>query len=767
MTSFIKILARVSNPCANFIPHLLFYFLLLIAFPAFAITPLEWKVGYSAEKSKAPAKYVPSLVPGAVQLDIAKAEKYPPHEFADNYKMFGWMEDQYYTYLSSFKKPALKSSERLYFVSKGIDYQFEIFVNDQQVHYQEGMFTYVDIDITDFLKDDNNLKIIVYPVPKRVPRPVDRSQASHVVKPAVSYEWDWHPRLVPLGIWDETGLEVRNRSHLTDFYVSYELNNTFDKAFIRIEGEGRNINGLTYNWTLKDLSGNTVLTQKGTIAGDLFFGDSITFSNPVLWFPHDHGTPYLYTSSTELIDRSGAIIDVKTHQTGFKRVRLVMNTGAWNEPEEFPKTRSVPPAQFEVNGRRIFAKGTNWVNPEIFPGIITRERYAELIDLAVGLNFNMFRIWGGGIINKESFFELCDERGILVWEEFPLACNNYPDDPHYLKILKQEATSIIKRLRKHPSIALWCGGNELFNNWSGMTDQSLPLRLLNSMCLELHPTIPYNPTSPLMGMGHGCYLFKYLDGTEVYENMNKSKFTAYTEFGVPGMSPVDVLKKIIPAKDLFPPRDNTAWRDHHAFGAWVGDTWLSLNDIESYFGKAPDLETLVQQSQLMQSEGYKAIYEEARRQKPYCAMALNWCYNEPWPAAVNNSILVYPAIKKPAYNAISASCRPVLTSARFSKFQWNEGEEFFADLYVLNDTFKDVASLKISVKLKSSQGEETILKWDSPVSASNTNVAGPTVRFRLPRWANTDRFEVLLDVEGHPEYNSSYTLLYKSRRFRL
>lgn len=131
-----------------------------------------------------------------------------------------------------------------------------------------------------------------------------------------------------------------------------------------------------------------------------------------------------------------------------------------------------------------------------FSGIITRARYEELIDLAVEANFNMFRIWGGGIINKESFFELCDEKGILVWEEFPLSCNLYPDDPHYLSVLEQEATSIVKRLRKHPCLAMWCGGNELFNNWSLMTDQSLPLRLLNSICLEYDPLVPYNPTSP-------------------------------------------------------------------------------------------------------------------------------------------------------------------------------------------------------------------------------------------------------------------------------
>ncbi|MCL2327031.1 MAG: hypothetical protein FWC39_00815 [Bacteroidetes bacterium] len=723
---------------------------------------LEWQVGYSPDKSKAPSKFVPAQVPGAVQLDIAKAEKYPPYEYADNYKMFLWMEDRFYTYLSSFKKPVLEEFERVFFFSKGIDYEFEIYLNDKFIHQQEGMFTYVDIDITDFLKEENVLKIIVHPVPKMVKEPTDRSQAAHVVKPAVSYGWDWHPRLVPLGIWDETGLMVRNRSHLTDIYVSYELNNSLDKAFIQLQGEGRNVKGLTYSWTLKDQSGSTVLTQKGEIAADLFTGNPIVFDNPALWFPHDHGMPYLYTSHFELHDRSGNVIDAKSQKTGFKRVRLVMNEGAWKEPSTFPKTRSVPPAQFEINGKRIFVKGSNWVNPEIFFGTITRERYEELIDLAIGLNFNIFRVWGGSIINKESFHELCDERGILVWEDFPLACNNYPDDPHYLKILRQEATSIIKRLRQHPSTALWCGGNELFNDWSRMTDQSLPLRLLNSLCLELNPTIPFNATAPIMGMGHGHYLFVDFDGkTEVYKTINNARFTAYTEFGMPGMSPVEVLKKIIPAKDLFPPRDHTAWRDHHAYGAWVGDTWLSLNDIESYFGKAPNLETLVQQSQLLQSQGYKAIYEEARRQKPYCAMAINWCYNEPWAAAVNNSILAYPNIKKPAYDTISASCRPVLASARFSKFQWNEGEDFFADIYVLNDTFKEVPSLKISVKLKPAKGEEVIMKWESPVAEPNTNVAGPTVRFRLPYWEATDRFEVILDVEGHSEYSSSYILLYK------
>ena len=121
-----------------------------------------------------------------------------------------------------------------------------------------------------------------------------------------------------------------------------------------------------------------------------------------------------------------------------------MNEGAWIEPQGFPKSRSVAPIQLEINGRKIFCKGTNWVNPEIFPGIITRVRYEELLDRAVEANFNMVRIWGGGIVNKESFHELCDEKGILVWQEFPLACNNYVGYPEYLPCLSRSRNPLSK-----------------------------------------------------------------------------------------------------------------------------------------------------------------------------------------------------------------------------------------------------------------------------------------------------------------------------------
>ena len=718
-------------------------------------TLLNWELGYSKTADGTPSKWIPAQVPGAVQLDIAKAENYEPYYYAEHWKDYLWMEDQFYTYRTFFVKPELISGERLFFVSKGIDYQFKIFVNGEELLSQEGMFTPVNLDLTNKLKQSNELKILVYPAPKVPGRPVDRSQASNSVKPAVSYGWDWHPRLIPLGIWDETYLEKRPASFIDDFHVNYDLNQDLTKAEIKLQISGQNLDGVPFIWTLKDENGKEVLKSEGKTMLD--------FSNPNLWWPHDHGKPYLYSSTIQLLDASGKVIQISESKIGFRRIKLLMNEGAWREPDGFPKTRSVPPAQLEINGRKIFCKGTNWVNPEIFPGIITRERYNELLDLAVEANFNILRVWGGGIVNKESFFELCDEKGILVWQEFPLACNNYPDDAHYLSILQQESASIINRVKKHPSLAFWCGGNELFNAWSGMTDQSLALRLLNSQCLELDPNSPFIPTSPLMGMGHGNYVFRDLQTKEeVFSSMARAHYTTYTEFGMPAPSSVAVLKTIIPKEELWPPKPGTSWESHHAYKAWVGNTWLCQDIIEDYFGVSNSLEELVANGQLMQGEGYKCIYEEARRQKPYCSMATNWCYQEPWPTAANNSLISYPAIPKPGYYAVKNACRPVLASARFSKFKWTEGEAFFADVWMLSDLPDDLPAGKVKIKLVAGTSELVLLSWDYNAMKSNVNQVGPTVRCKLPAW-NTDRFKVVLEVESHPEYSSEYTLAYQPR----
>ncbi|HEY3390372.1 MAG TPA: hypothetical protein VGK38_12410, partial [Prolixibacteraceae bacterium] len=243
---------------------------------------MKWDLGYAANKDAKPEKWIPSTVPGAVQLDIAKAEKYAPYYYAEHWKDYLWMEDNYYTYRSNFKMPELSANEKLYFISKGIDYQFEVYINDEKILEQEGMFTAVHLDLTQKLKENNTLIVKIFPAPKLHDKPADRTQASHSVKPAVSYGWDWHPRLLPLGIWDETYLDIQPASYVDDIHVNYQLNSDLTKADISLEVNGRDLKGSRYQWNLKDKAGKVVSKAQGNIESDDFKSTAI-INDPNLW----------------------------------------------------------------------------------------------------------------------------------------------------------------------------------------------------------------------------------------------------------------------------------------------------------------------------------------------------------------------------------------------------------------------------------------------------------------------------------------------------
>lgn len=747
---------------------ILSYFSFMYTFAQEKKEMLTWEIGYHKNAEETPAKWLPSTVPGAVQLDVMKGENYKqPYWYGNNVEQFDWMEDWYFTYRTKFNKPVLGAGQKLYFHSKGIDYHFKVLLNGVELLEQEGMFTYVDIDMTSVLKETNELKIVIRPVPKIKEAATFvkgtetyRQNARESAKPAVSYGWDWHPRLVTRGIWDETYLSIRNEAHITTTDITYELNEALTAAQLKLNVGGPELTGKYFKWLLKDNKGKTVLektgqlqTGKEVITGKL---DNIT-----LWWPNGYGDPVLYTSELELYNTDKKLLDRKVSKIGFRKVKLLMNEGAWDEPNIFPVTRNVSPSSFEINGKRIFAKGTNWVHPEIFIGTITANLYEAQVKLAKEANMNILRVWGGGITNKESFYDYCDQYGMLVWQEFPLACNNYTDDAAYLRVLEQEARSIVSRIKQHASLVLWSGGNELFNSWSRMTDQSLALRLLNSICYQLDPATPFIYTSPQFGMGHGYYVFADLEKKEeLFQWMARANKTAYTEFGVPGAANMEVLKSFIPSAELFPPALNTAWESHHGLGAWGDKRWLDMPVLEHYFGKIQSLEDLVKYSQLTQSEGLQFIYEEARRQKPYCSMALNWCFQEPWPSAANNSLLNWPNVIKPAYHAVAKACRPVLASVRAPKFSWTKGEAFTGEVFMLNDTHQPLEAGEAIVTILFDGKEQTLLNWAFATTKAFENIAGPTARIILPAIKN-QFFKIKVTVKDKPEYTSVYTFLFK------
>ncbi|MBR7184232.1 MAG: hypothetical protein IKD37_01350 [Clostridia bacterium] len=688
----------------------------------------------------ADGEWFPARVPGNIQYDYAVAHGFGDFCYGENHRKFDEIEGFEWEYRCSLQYTQ-NPGERVFFVSRGIDYFFDIAVNGQVIYRHEGMFTITELDITDYLTGSDTLSVFVHPHPIRPDVRVGREQASASCKPAIAYKWSSHPRLLPSGIWDETYIETRTAAHIRSAEVRYTLNADFTRADIHVD---------------IDCDADCTLTLCDAEGQVVYCGGSPDFmlENPHLWWCNGQGEPYLYRWSVK------SASDEKTGTVGFRRVELVMNEGAWKKPAGFPKSRSDSPAAFRLNGRYIFAKGSNWVLPEIFPGNLDGEMISRYLTLAHDAHMNILRCQGASGINKDIFYAECDRLGIMVFMEFPLACNNYPDDPHYLRILEQEATAIILRLRPHVSVSLWCGGNELFNSWSGMTEQSLPLRLLDKLCYELSPERPFIMTSPLNGMVHGGYmLWDFKENCDCFTLFQKSRATAYSEFGISATPNADLLRAIIPEDELFPPKPGGSWEAHGAFNAWHPESWLQLDVIERY-RKPKNLEELVEASQWLQSEGLKAIFEEARRQWPYCAMAMSWCLTEPWTNAANNSIIAYPCVPKAAYYAVAESLRGVLFSARIPRFEWKAGEIFRAEIWMLNDT-QESAKADVEVELELDGVVYEQFTWHGKTKAA-ANTVGPSVNMKLP---TTGADTLILRLKAG-EYSSEYRLAYSAPYYK-
>ena len=682
-----------------------------------------------------------AAVPGNIQEDYGRFMGFPDHNFGDNCKLYEALEDDGWLYQTTVTYEA-EPGQRVFFVTKGIEYEYEVRLNGKKLAYHEGMFSPLELDITEELRGGRELEVYIYPHPKREGADVCRDQADQSCKPAVEYNWDWHPRMLVSGLWNDTYIETRYETDLTDCEVTYELSGDLKTAVVTFAADG------IAEFELYDPSGDLLYRGKDP---------QVTVSDVKLWWCAGQGEQNLYTW------KAVGATNTLTGRMGLRRVKLVMNGGAWEIPSEFPKSRSTPPITIELNGRRIFAKGSNWVNPEIFNGRIDRAIYEEQLMLVKAANMNILRCWGGAIIDKEPFFELCDELGIMVWQEFPLACNNYKGTKKYLAVLEQEATAIIKRLRRHACLALWCGGNELFNNWSKMTDQSFALRLLNKLCYEQDWNTPFIAAAPVMGMGHGHYAFLDLpSGQTVFEMFRKSHNTAYSEFGVPSIAEMEVLKEIIPEELLQHPQPNSPWETHKGYGSWnqAGeDSWLCMYIINEIFGKQPCMEDYIDKSNWLQCEGLKCIFEEARRQKPHCSMALNWCFNEPWNNCAGPVIVSYPCRPKKGYYAVGEALRDVMPSAGMDYFRWESGSLFHAELWMLNDSPADVSDT-VEVYLEVLGNKTHILSWNTGVLPAGENKRGHIIQALLPEVTEQTEFFITLE-SAHG--TSRYRLLLKPK----
>ena len=724
------------------------------------ITIDNWTLTHSDRIDGEKMEQIAAQVPGAVQLDYARAFDYEPYYYGLNFKQFDWCEDEYFFYETELDLKDIKA-KRVNLCFDGIDYKYEIYVDGVTVASGEGAFTPVTIDVTEYLGNTVKLTVALFPIPKRFAEPQNRSQASSCCKPPSSYGWDWHPRLVPTGIWKEVYIEILDEGTPYNLEASYTLTDALDLVTVTAECQVAGEGDITAALFAPD---GSLVAAENCHAKDRA-NLTLALESPLLWYPRGYGDQPIYTLK---ISGGNKTIEKKL---GFRRSRLVLNDGSiWFEMF-FPKGPMAAPATIEINGRKIFAKGSNTVNVEIFPSLMTNDRYDELVEAAYDANMNILRMWGGQYINHDHFYDRCDELGIMVWQEFMLSCNKYPDDEGFLAVLEQEARSIVKALRTHPSIAFWCGGNELFNSWSGLTNQSHALRLLDKVCYELDRNTPFNMTSPLHGMAHGSYVKavfhdeqrrrgNYANGWEFIEDLKKSSNTAYTEFGCNGGSPKDyILKYVMDEEDYLDcNEENEVWVAHHAFRAWTESAWLGIPEIYHYFGNCGDVDDIIDKSIYLQSLCYKTMFEEMRRQAPKCMMAINWDFNEPWPCAAGNSLIAWPAIKKDAYFAVKDALRPTMLSLELPRNRYLTGDNVTAKVWLLNDSDIKSESCSAEVYLLS-DGEKKHLATISvgDVGARQNACAG---EFMLEIDEGvSERFSISIECDI-PEYCSVYNLVH-------
>ncbi len=714
---------------------------------------LQWTLGFSDQIHIAPDTYIPAAVPGAVQLDMKRAHNLPDYNFGCNVRQYEWMEKKYWHYKAA-AHVEQASNQIPFLVFESIEYRYDIYINSHHMTSGEGIYTPVTLNLSEFLGQNITVEVIIHPAPIRPGAAYRKKEYSASCKAPFSYGWDWSPRMVALGICGNAYLEYRPLSAIEQFDITYTLSSDLSSANVEVTFStlqpADSITFALYGQQKEPVfeTALSIPENHGAL--------SFTLNDPALWWPSGHGSQNMYTAVLQAFVASG-MTDRAEKRTGFRSVKLVMNEGEWERSEALPATQRKCPAALEINGKRIFAKGSNWVPPDFFLSRMTDELYDTLIRLVKDAHMNILRIWGGGYVNRDIFFDLCDQYGILVWQEFPLACANYPDDDEYLTVLDQESVSVIRRLRSHPCLSIWCGGNELFNEWSGMTNQSLALRLLGRNCFDLDRHTPFMAASPLYGMGHGHYIM--YDGTqEALQIFQNAAYTAYTEFGCAAPSPYFYIESCIPSDECTVLTNGGSYELHHAVSAWRSENdWFSRNIIEYFCGETNSVKEAAEKGVFVQSLMYPYMFEAARMQQPYCSMALNWCFNEPWPTAAGNSLINYPALPKPAYFTVKNALRGKKASVRPDKLLWWFEEDCIMKIWILNDTPDEIPAGSITAFLESDGNRKELLTWNHPVVPAMNNLEGPALSFQVP--SSSDRQFVIELNASQPELSDRYTLL--------
>ena len=678
----------------------------LLASPIQKEINTDWKF----RQGRLPNWY-PATVPGVIHLDLMANGIIEDPFFRLNERGVQWIDKEDWMYETSFDVSSemfAKSNIRLHFM--GLDTYVHVYLNEERILEGDNMFREWKVDIKDRVKEKGN-KLEVYfrsPIKEDIPKfdsypyryqtGPDQSQQGGVFEKTVSpfarkagyhYGWDWGPRLVTSGIWRPVYLEAWNDMRIEDVHFR-QKDITKQRAVISVETEVlAEKDNQQATVTVKDANtgfvygSSNINLQAGTNKAVVDF----TIRNPRLWWSNGLGEAHLYNFKTEITTNSQTI-DSRVTTTGLRSIKVIA------EPDKDGSS-----LYFELNGVPVFAKGANVVPGDNFLPRITREKYEQTVLDAVNANMNMLRVWGGGIYEDDSFYEFCDKYGILVWQDFMFACSLYPSEGKYLESVKYEAIDNIKRLRNHPSIAVWCGNNEAYYFWfnwdlkKNYADQNpeyakiiwrqytdLFHKLLPDMVEAYHPESSYRASSPYGIPGdadnpnHGDrHYWGVWHGRHETDRFNTERSRFFSEYGFQSFPEFESIKIFAPK-----PEDwhvtSEVMLDHQRAGTY-GNQLIEDYLIQEY-KKPKDFESFLYMGQVLQGDAIKKAMEAHRRDMPFCMGTLFWQHNDCWPVASWASRDYYGRWKAQHYFARKAYDDMLVSSIKNEKN---------LDVYVISD----------------------------------------------------------------------------------
>lgn len=574
---------------------------------------------------------IPAEVPGVVHTALMAAGKIPDPYFSDNEKKVQWVSDVPWTYTRTFTlTPQFLRNRKIVLRCDGLDTFATIRLNGREVAKTDNQFRAWEFDAKPYLMAGQNTIQIHFETlasflkrnedrPKQFNKPVQEGGKVYIRKAAFQGGWDFAPKLLTSGIWRGIGLVGWDAGRLTGVGVEQDHTQPGQvgvKVRVKADTSGAAKAHLALHFGGKKIAEVDAPVQAGGASAEM------EVRNPQLWWPAGMGKANLYELRVELRNERGEPVDSVTKRIGLRTVKWIAKTDH-------------NPLALEVNGRRFFAKGSNWVPTDS----LLREdplRVRRLVKDALAANMNLMRLWGGGYYESDAFFDLCDEVGLMVWFEFGYACSPYPSfDPDWLAKARDEAADVVGRIQTHPSIAVYSGNNEVTDritdqtqSWTMSRDEYELLfhRTLRDVVQQVAPGAAYTPGSPEVGDSHYWSVWHGGETFEAYRKLH-GFMSEYGFQAIPVPRTVEAFTTAADRKSFTTPgmsNHHKNWRDAHS---------LMLATARRTYRQPKDFDSSIWITQIQQADGIAMGVEHWRRDWPNSTASLVWQYNDPWPGS--------------------------------------------------------------------------------------------------------------------------------------